>query len=92
MPAKMVERLAIDTLAIVSTRVIPFSQGGLAGGTLRNIVVDIEGNTEKGLEVIGEMAFVSALFHGCFEVKPGENQVQAPTANSFKVQGLLVRR
>jgi len=47
-------------------------------------MVDIEGNIEKGLDVIGEMAFVNDLFHGCFEVEPGENQVQALTANSFK--------
>ena len=90
--SNIMERLAIDTLATFEAYVIPFSQGGLAGGTLRNIVVDIEGNTEKGLDVIGEMAFVSDLFYGYFEVKLGENQVQAQTANSLNVQGLLVRR
>jgi len=79
-------------LATFETYVIPVSEGGIAGEIPRNIMVDIEGNTEKGQDVIGEMAFVSDLFYGYFEVKLGENQVQAQTANSLNVQGLLVRR
>jgi hypothetical protein len=44
MPTKIMERLAIDTLAIFRTQVISVSEGDLAGETLRIIMMDIEGN------------------------------------------------
>ena len=67
------ERLAIDTLAIFRTQVISVSEGGLGGETPRNIVVDIEGNIEKGLNDSVGWTCVSDLFYGYFEVKLGEN-------------------
>ncbi|HUV51789.1 MAG TPA: hypothetical protein VMW64_01780 [Dehalococcoidia bacterium] len=72
-PTKIMERLAIDTLAVFRTQVISVSEGGLAGETPRNIVVDIEGNIEEGLNVNVGRVCVSDLFYGYFEVKLGEN-------------------
>jgi hypothetical protein len=43
-PTKIMERLAIDTLATFEAYVIPFSQGGLAGEIPRTIMVDIAEN------------------------------------------------
>ena len=50
-PAKMVENLQIDWLATFETYVIPVSEGGIAGEIPRNIMVDIVGNIEEGLDV-----------------------------------------
>ena len=41
MPAKMVENLQIDLLAIFETYVIHVSEGGIAGEIPRTIMVDI---------------------------------------------------
>ena len=41
---KIMAMLAVDTLAVFRARVIAVSEGSLAGETLKNIVVDIEGN------------------------------------------------
>ena len=72
-PTNIMERLAVDTLATFEAYVIPVSEGGLAGETPRNIVVDIEGNIEEGQDVNVRKVIVSGLFHGYFEVKLGEN-------------------
>jgi len=44
MPAKMAENLHTDWLAIFRNRVIPFSEGGIAGEITRTIMVDIAEN------------------------------------------------
>ena len=73
MPAKMAENLQIDLLATFKTYIIPVSEGGIAGEIPMNIMVDIEGNIEKGLNVSVGWTCVSDLFYGYFEVKLGEN-------------------
>jgi hypothetical protein len=82
---KIEQSLQTDLLAIFRTQVISVSEGGLAGETPMNIVVDIEGNIEEGLNVNVGRVCVSDLFYGYFEVKLGENSVPALTANSFKL-------
>ncbi len=73
MPTKIMEKLAIDTLATFETYVIPVSEGGISGEIPRNIMVDIEENIEEGLNVNVGRVCVSDLFYGYFEVKLGEN-------------------
>ena len=43
-PTKIMEKLAIDTLAIFETYVVPVSKGGLAGEIPKSITVDIAKN------------------------------------------------
>ena len=82
---KIEQSLQTDLLAIFETHVKPVGNGCLAGETKEDIVPNIEGNIEECLDVGDERTFVSDLFYGYFEVKLGENSVQAQTANSFKL-------
>ena len=73
MPTKIMEKLAIDTLATFETYVIPVSEGGIAGEILKNIVGIIVGDAVSVMVLTAEPLLLAEAVEGYFSLKVAEN-------------------